>query len=88
MGKILRISLRLIFTPNTLGCYGLKEGREQPIGVIKELQDSKIFKLKIFKLKIFLGFSGRYKNSLLLRLYLCSYFLGREYLEILFSGLI
>jgi len=24
MGKILRISLNLSFTPNTLGCYGLK----------------------------------------------------------------
>jgi len=24
MGKILPISLKLIFTPNTLGCYGLK----------------------------------------------------------------
>jgi len=23
MGKILQISLKLIFTPNTLGCYGL-----------------------------------------------------------------
>ena len=24
MGKILRISLKLILFPNTLGCYGLK----------------------------------------------------------------
>jgi len=23
MGKVLRISLKLNFTPNTLGCYGL-----------------------------------------------------------------
>jgi len=25
MGKIFRISLKLNFTPNTLGCYGLKK---------------------------------------------------------------
>ena len=27
MGKTLRISLKLNFTPNTLGCYGLIQGR-------------------------------------------------------------
>jgi len=27
MGKILRISLKLNFTSNTLGCYGLSEAR-------------------------------------------------------------
>jgi len=29
MGKILRISLKLNFTPNTLGCYGLRIGRSE-----------------------------------------------------------
>jgi len=28
MGKILRISLKLNFTPNTLGCYGLFKAKK------------------------------------------------------------
>jgi len=34
MGKVLQISLKLNFTPNTTGCYGLK-GEEQTLSKCK-----------------------------------------------------